>query len=81
MESNFPKRTTAAQVPDETLAEQTMQLTELVAQVKALEAASKRKHSAPKPRRPLSWSAALVAIVLTVCLLAAFLGWLWLTTR
>lgn len=74
MESHFPR-----EVPPETLAEQTLQLTELISQVKRLEAAASRRPPAPKPRRPLSWSAAMVAIVVAVCLLVAFLGWVWLT--
>lgn len=75
-------------VPAETLQEQTVQIGELIATVRAMEAkadaakvaaeAAARKRVA-KPRKPLASTEAYVAITVAVCLLVAFIAYLYYT--
>lgn len=50
------------------------------AAAKAAADTAKRPARPAPPRRPLAWSAAMVLITVTVCVLLAWLGWLFFTT-
>lgn len=67
-----------ADVPPETMNEQTMQLDNLVQSIKRLEDKSEAaaRKRVVKTRKPLAWSAALVLIVTIVCGLGAWVAYL-----
>lgn len=59
--------------------EQTIQLDNLVEAIRRLEAKADTRKPAAKPRKPLASTEAYVAIVVAVCLLVAFIAYLYYT--